>query len=120
MHSTLIYVGPCGISKEHQAKGIAYHYPIFCHESLDENIVYATTKAIAEGYDIYSLVHKMLKDWTLEMALAFAKDKVPNAYHKGAVKYFKEIGKWTPEMEAWQQKILKDEAKRIAAWEKSH
>jgi hypothetical protein len=31
----------------------------------------------------------------------------PAPYHPGAVKFYKEIGKWTPEMEKQQVSLLK-------------
>jgi hypothetical protein len=32
------------------------------------------------------------------------------------IKYAKEKGKWTPELEAWQKTALKEENERIQAW----
>ncbi|MDD5704249.1 MAG: hypothetical protein PHU23_19620, partial [Dehalococcoidales bacterium] len=43
--------------------------------------------------------------------------KLPYAFHPGSIRYFKEIGKWTPELETWTNKVLEREDKLIKAWE---
>jgi len=40
-------------------------------------------------------------------------------YHDGSVKYFKEIGVWTPELEEFQQEQLDLQAKRKVAWQEA-
>ena len=71
---------------------------------------------LGEGKPIYEPVHVDLKDWTLENTLDMSR-LPPIAYHDGCVKYFKEIGVWTPEHEAWQEKQLADQQARVDAWE---
>ncbi|MDO8472805.1 MAG: hypothetical protein Q7T05_03200, partial [Dehalococcoidia bacterium] len=39
------------------------------------------------------------------------------AWHPGSVQYFKEVGKWTPVMEDWNNKVLAREASLLKAWD---
>jgi TRAP transporter TAXI family solute receptor len=89
--------------------------------STDVNVVYAITKAIAEGYNLFKDVHPEAKYWSVDNALnldTLALTGLP--YHEGAVKAFKELGKWTERHEKWQQSRLafreqiKVERKKVA------
>ncbi len=79
-----------------------YAYQVL--DELDENLVYA----LAYGF------HKTYPKWknvTLEAPYLNLKETLNVAhwkqmaipYHRGAVKYFKDIGAWTPELEAYQE-----------------
>jgi TRAP transporter TAXI family solute receptor len=100
-----------GISEDNPAIIASYYYGLICYPDLDEEIVYRLTKGIWNGYDIYSPMHPSLKLWTREGALQT--DHFLSPYHRGAVKFFKEIGVWTAQHEAYQQKLLRDEAARM-------
>lgn len=64
--------------------------------------VYKVTKAILDHVEEFSTYHATARFWTAEQALAtFA---VP--FHDGAIRYFKEQGKWTAEHEARQKALL--------------
>lgn len=100
-----------GISKDNPAIIASYYYGLMCYPDLDEDLVYRLTKGIWNGYDIYSPMHPSLKLWTREGALKT--DHFLSPYHPGAVKLFKEVGVWTAKHEAYQQKLLRDEATRM-------
>jgi TRAP transporter TAXI family solute receptor len=70
---------------------------------VPENVVYEVTKALYDHYDEYKAVHKNLQLWSLKNATK----RIAAPLHPGAIKYYKEKGVWTPELEATQQKLLK-------------
>lgn len=100
-----------GVSEGKPAIIAAYYYGLICYPNLDEDLVYKLTKGIWNGYDIYSPMHPSLKLWTKEGALQT--DRFLSPYHKGAIKFFKEVGVWTAKHEQRQAKLLKDEKQRM-------
>lgn len=71
-------------------------------EDVPEETVYNMMKAIYDHYDEIKDVHPEAKNITAENAI---KSQIM-AYHSGAVRFFKERGLWTPELEAQQQREL--------------
>lgn len=58
-----------------------------------------------------------MPQWNIKECL-----KIPLAWapwHKGAVKYFKEIGVWTEKMEQRNKELLEQGKKREAIWEQA-
>ena len=100
-----------GVSEEKPASIASYYYGLVCYPDLDDELVYRLTRGIWNGYDIYSPKHPSLKAWTQEGALKTDHFLAP--YHPGAIKFFKEVGVWTAKHEAYQQKLLRDEAARM-------
>lgn len=107
-----------GISKENPVEIMRWTNNITTDVSQDEKLSYWMTKQIAENYNAFKDRHSYLKSWTLEQALDTDAWLVP--YHEGSVRYFKEIGKWTPDQEARQQELLQDQKDRRKAWEEAH
>ncbi|QPC43103.1 TAXI family TRAP transporter solute-binding subunit [Kaustia mangrovi] len=104
-----------GLSKEHPAQLIAYKYPmITTYASTSEEDVYNLTKAVVESYDIYKDANKVMPRWDAQSA---GKTPADAPFHPGAVKYLKEIGVWTDEDEAWNQKRLERLKAVQAAWD---
>lgn len=60
---------------------------VICNANLDEELVYQCTKAWYENKDYLEKVHPIVKYMTLDVAT-----QVPIPMHKGAARYFKEIG----------------------------
>lgn len=72
------------------------------HEDLSETAVYELTKALWEHND--ELLEKPgLFEWTPDKYLS-TEQLVP--YHVGAIKFYREIGVWTEEMEEFQKAVL--------------
>lgn len=71
---------------------------------LPEDLVYQLTKATFEHLAELVPIHPAFKQVSLKNALT--NPQMP--YHSGAVKYYKEAGVWTSEMEATQSRLLKD------------
>ena len=87
--------------------------------NLDEDTAYYITKFLHECYPIYAKKHKSLAlDWTIEKCLRVnANDVVP--FHKGSIRYFKEIGKWTPEREKMTEDRIAHQAKLKELWDET-
>lgn len=70
---------------------------------LSEDVVYQFTKVFFANLKDFHPVHASAKEYDLEGSL----QEPTIAYHPGAVRYYKEIGRWTPELESIQSKLLK-------------
>ena len=68
-----------------------------------EDVVYKVLKAILGNRDEFMKYHATARDWTLANTLR--EPKIP--FHPGAIRYFKEVGAWTPAMEKEQERLLK-------------
>jgi TRAP transporter TAXI family solute receptor len=109
------HVATCGagISKEKPVELGNYPYPIFVvYGSQPADQVYAVTKAMITGYDIYKdaaagagglAADRQTKKWVVPV-------------HPGAVKALKEAGQWTDEQEAHNDQLLKRQEVLAAAW----
>lgn len=74
---------------------------------FDDKVAYEIVKTILENTDELVSMGKVFEEWTWERAVtAGAARLVP--YHAGAVQYYKDKGKWTAEIEAAQQQLLKE------------
>ncbi|MBW1722170.1 MAG: TAXI family TRAP transporter solute-binding subunit [Deltaproteobacteria bacterium] len=85
---------------------ICYQNAMFTSEKTDPEVVYGVVKAIYDHNNEYADTHPAAKYWSLKhrpVTLA-----VP--YHEGSIRYFKEKGLWTPEAQAYQEKMLKRQA----------
>lgn len=107
-----------GIPKDKPLDTVSYSYPIcLAYDFLSEERAYVITKLLHEAYPDYSKKHKSLAAyWSPEGSLALF-DDYPLPMHKGAIRYLKEIGKWTPEREAMNQKRLQHQADLKKLWD---
>lgn len=71
-------------------------------DRLPNDIVYRTLKTIRENYDEYTTYFSSAAAWTVENALR--EPRIP--YHPGAIRYYREIGAWSDEMETLQTDLL--------------
>lgn len=89
-------------------------YPIFSTvESTDEDLVYNFTKALFTLYDDYK------DDYPSNAGFKLDSQRFSNVFvpvHPGAVRYYKEIGYWTDEMETRRQRNLERQAILVQAW----
>ena len=102
-----------GISKDKPIEMGTYPYPIFVvYGTQPADQVYAVTKAMISGYDIY-------KD-AAAGAVGLAADKQTKKWvvpvHAGAVKAMKEAGQWSDDQEAHNNALFKRQAVLAAAW----
>ena len=109
------HVATCGagISKEKPLELGNYPYPIFVvYGSQPADQVYAITKAMITGYDVY-------KD-SAPGAAGLAADRQTKKWavplHPGAVKAMKEAGQWSDDQEAHNNGLIKRQGVLAAAW----
>lgn len=93
----------------------SYRYPnMVTFEKTSAAEVYALVKAINEAYPLYKAAHKMMPYWIAEKA------GVPPAncpFHEGAIKYYREVGVWKPEHDAWNNKLIEHMKAVKKEWE---
>jgi len=70
---------------------------------LSEEVVYEFTKAFFGNLKEFHPVHASARQYDLDGSL----EPPAIAYHRGAVRYYKEVGRWTAELEKLQSKLLK-------------
>lgn len=80
----------------------------------DEPLVYSVVKIMHRHFDDYKNNAPGANGWAID------RQKLEQAfipYHEGAIRYFREIGIWTPEAEANQQENLYRQEVLARAWE---
>ena len=83
-------------------------------ESSSETMVYSMVKIMHTHFDEYKNNAPGAGGWTLDRQ-KFEQAFVP--FHTGAIRYYKEIGAWTPEAEENNQKNLHRQAVLRTAWD---
>lgn len=102
-----------GISDENPHEAGTYPYPILTTlDSKDPDYVYALTRAINENYDDFKDADPGAIGWALERQVF--RWVVP--YHEGAVRYWREIGAWSDELDAHNQSLIRRQEVLAAAW----
>ena len=104
-----------GLPEGEVAKMAAYRYPVItttAEKSADE--VYAFIKALDETFDMYKDGTATMSRWALERS---GKPAIDIPFHQGAVRYLKEIGVWTDEDQAWNEKRQARMDAMTEAWE---
>jgi uncharacterized protein len=71
---------------------------------LPEEVAYAVLTALWENNDELRKVTPRMQAWTRDRMVS-SQAAVP--YHPGAIKFFREKGAWSPDLEALQQKLAK-------------
>jgi uncharacterized protein len=105
--------GGAGQSKE-GVQTMTYPFPMtVTYEWQDEDMVYQFTKAIDEAYPLYKNAYPALANWDKKISL------VPGfsiPFHKGTVRYLKEIKFWNDDFEKWQQRAMARQQKIMIVW----
>jgi TRAP transporter TAXI family solute receptor len=109
------YMGTEGaeLSKDKPAESATYPYPILmCYASQNAELVYNMTKAMVETYDMYKSAAPGNAGWALERQnFAWV---IP--FHDGAIRFWKEMGKWKPEHQAHNDRLIERQRVLAAAW----
>jgi TRAP transporter TAXI family solute receptor len=103
-----------GMSKDKPVEAATYPYPILmCYASQDAEIVYNMTRAMFELYDDYKAGAPGNNGWALDRQRF---DWVV-PLHDGAIKYYKEIGKWNANLQKHNDGLVKRQQVLASAWE---
>ncbi|MCZ6840624.1 MAG: TAXI family TRAP transporter solute-binding subunit [Alphaproteobacteria bacterium] len=102
-----------GISPDKPHVGAAYPYPILITRAdQDSDLVYSMTKSVHSQYANYESAMPAMKGWATDrQTFQWA---VP--YHDAAIKYWKEAGVWSSEMQAHNDNLVKRQGVLAAAW----
>lgn len=105
--------GP-GLAKDKAVESAAYPYPILiAYKDQSEDLAYNMTKAMVESFDHYKDGAPGAGGWSLQRQVF---DWVV-PWHDGAIRYFKEIGAWTPEYQAHNETLLQRQEVLANAWQ---
>ncbi len=80
-----------------------YEIYVLCRADLSDDAVYAIIKAMWDYNSELAPIHPKFKEWTPE---TYASRKLYCPYHPGSVKFLKEKGLWTPQLDKRQNDLL--------------
>lgn len=91
-----------------------YAYPVLMtYEVQDEDLTYNMTKAMHVFFDAYKGKAPGINGWALDKQ----DFQWVAPYHDGAIRYYKEIGKWTDADQAHNDNLIARQAALMKAWE---
>ena len=101
------------LSKDHPAESSAFPYPVLmAYATQNTDLVYNMTKAMVDSFDLYKASAPGNSGW----AVARQNFTWVIPFHEGAIKYWKEIGVWKPEYQAYNDMLIKRQNVLAAAW----
>lgn len=101
------------LSKDKPAESASYPYPILMtYAAQNGDLVYNMTKAMVETFDTYKGGAPGNAGWATDRQnFAWV---IP--FHDGAIRFWKEAGKWKPEHQAHNDKLIQRQKVLMAAW----
>ena len=103
-----------GISEDNPVWLLGYRYPMLVtYEETNEDEVYNLVKAIDQSFDLFQTATAEASNWDVKRSILPPGDA---PLHEGAIRYAKEMGYWTDEAQAWQDKRLARFEAVKAAW----
>jgi len=91
--------GPIIYNKDLMA--VSPYNAVFCRADLPEDLVFAVMKAVFDHLEEIYPLHKLVKEWTDDPLYPGV---VP--YSPGVIRYWKEKGRWTGELDNLQKQFL--------------
>lgn len=102
-----------GIKRGTIVDGAMYPYPILISiGGFSAPQAYALTKAMVVNFDAYKTNAPGARGWSIKAQ----KFTWVLPFHQGAIRYFKEIGKWSSAAQAHNDQLIKRQAVLGAAW----
>ncbi|MFC2032257.1 TAXI family TRAP transporter solute-binding subunit [Chloroflexota bacterium] len=89
------------------------HPTYYVMEDTDEELAYSIVKMMVESFDEYKDITMAMQWYVLEDCVA---TDLPNPYHSGAIKYFKEKGVWTEQLQKNQDELVARQKALRAYW----
>jgi TRAP transporter TAXI family solute receptor len=101
------------LSKDKPAESATYPYPILMtYAAQNDDLVYNMTKAMVESYDMYKDAAPGNAGWAVDRQnFAWV---IP--FHDGAIRFWKEKGKWGATEQAHNDKLLQRQKVLAGAW----
>lgn len=96
-----VKAGKTGVQEDMNVLG--YGIELIASSQVGEDVVYSVTKAIWENHAELAPLHPELKKWTPDR---FCSTQAVLPYHPGAIKFYKEKGVWSQQMEEHQRKLV--------------
>lgn len=90
-----------GVDKNVDTLGVGEY--LVAHSDVSDDVVYELTKAFFANVKKFHAVHASAKEYHVDNSLE--PPSVP--FHAGAIRYYKEIGRWTPALEKHQAQLEK-------------
>ncbi len=84
---------------------MSYDFYLVGRATLPEDLLYETVKILWERNGELAAINRQLRDWT---TANFVNNLNTIPYHPGAIRFYKEKGVWSSEMELRQQKLLEE------------
>lgn len=111
---TTATAGAVASSTEGGIPSAGYPYPIMAtYADRDADFLYNFTKAMYELYDQYKGKAPGVNGWALE----FQDFQWVVPYHEGAIRYYKEIGAWSEEAQAHNDRLIERQKVLMDAWD---
>lgn len=98
----LVKKGPPGLKEDTWM--LAYATTVVARPDLDEKTIMTFIDTVWKHYKELAPIHRSLVNWTPDR---FASTEAIIPYHPAAVKYYKQKGVWTEELEKHQAELLK-------------
>lgn len=113
-------VNGAGITEDNPKNLMSSPYPHYCcWANVDEDTVYVLTKAIWESRDAWAAKDAaMAREFTMDFNVK-SLEATNTPVHPGAVRYYKEIGVWTDEMEAHNAELFAHQAELSELWDQT-
>ncbi len=94
-----------GVSTAQGVDGLTSNFLYAVPADADEQFAYNMAKWFHESFDKYKGTHPLAARMDIEIFRNYL-DRSPLPVHKGTIKYLKEVGVWTEEDDAWNQKAV--------------
>ncbi len=98
-----MYLKPGPLTVKEDITMIGRNFSVAARPGLSDESAYAFTKLLWEHDTELGPKHPRLKDWVKKH---FASTRASAPYHPGAIKFYKEVGVWTPELEQHNSDLL--------------
>lgn len=103
-----------GLSDDNPVWMMGYRYPmITVRTDASADFTYAVLKAVDDAHDLFKDVSPVMARWDIGQSGTPPMDA---AFHEGAIRYLKDIGRWSDDSDAWQQNMLRRHAALKQAW----
>ena len=96
-------------NKKEMRYAIAFQTCLHAQADMDPEVAYELVKILLEKHNEWTNIHPQAKDWGLDQKPVTI---ATEPYHPGAVKYYREKGLWTKEVQEHNDKLLQQLKKK--------